>query len=83
MIHAEAKKGHLCSPPQGRRPVAGGRADGRCGRDCIEVMHQLAAAQAAIGKACEVIVQSHLETFVADTLQSGTEQDQRRRGGAS
>jgi len=52
-------------------------------RDCIEVMHQLAAAQAAIGKACEVIVQSHLETFVADTLQSGTEQDQRRRGGAS
>jgi DNA-binding FrmR family transcriptional regulator len=48
-------------------------------RYCIDVMHQLAAAQAAIGMAGEVIVRSHVEAFVADPIQSGNPRDQWRR----
>jgi DNA-binding FrmR family transcriptional regulator len=47
-------------------------------RYCIDVMHQLAAAQAAIGNAGEVIVQSYFETCLASTSQGSTPQDQRR-----
>jgi len=35
-------------------------------RYCIDLMHQLAAVQAAIGKVGEVILRSHVHTCVTD-----------------
>ena len=41
------------------------------GRDCAEVLIQLAAVRAAINKTCEVILKDHLEHCVADALSTG------------
>ena len=41
------------------------------GRDCTEVLIQLAAVRAAINKTCEVILEDHLEHCVADALSTG------------
>ena len=43
-------------------------------RDCIELMHQLDAVQAALGKTGEVVFRSHLQTWVNDALRTGDEQ---------
>jgi DNA-binding FrmR family transcriptional regulator len=40
-------------------------------RYCIDLMHQLAAVQAAIGKVGEIILGSHVQTCVADAMRSG------------
>lgn len=37
-------------------------------RACVDVVHQLAAAQAALGEAGEVLIRAHLERFVVDAL---------------
>lgn len=50
-------------------------------RYCIDVMHQLAAAQAAIGKAAEVVLRSHVQTSVSDALRSADERDCARKVG--
>jgi len=43
-------------------------------------MHQLAAVQAAISKAAEVILRSQVETYMADT---GRNRDERERASAA
>lgn len=48
-------------------------------RYCIDLMHQLAAVQAAIGKAAEVVLRSHVQTSVSDALRSGDERDCARK----
>lgn len=48
-------------------------------RYCIDLMHQLAAVQAAIGKAGEVILRSHVETYVADAVGSDDERERKRK----
>ena len=47
-------------------------------RTCIDLMHQLAAVQAAVGKAGEVILRSHIETHVADVARSRDERERKR-----
>ena len=44
-------------------------------RHSIELMHQLSAVQAAIGKAAEVVLRSHVQTSVSDAIRSGDERD--------
>ena len=41
------------------------------GRDCSEVLIQLAAVRSAINKTCEVILKDHLEHCIADAVESG------------
>ena len=48
-------------------------------RYCIDLMHQLAAVQAAIGKAAEVVLRSHVHTSVSDAIQSGDQRDCARK----
>lgn len=47
-------------------------------RDCVDLMHQLPAVQAAIGKAGEVILRSYMQSWVADALRSGDEWSSKR-----
>jgi CsoR family transcriptional regulator, copper-sensing transcriptional repressor len=48
-------------------------------RDCIDLMHQLVAVQAAIGKVGEVVLRSHVQAFVTDVIRSGDERECRRK----
>ncbi|MDR2572404.1 MAG: metal-sensing transcriptional repressor [Oscillospiraceae bacterium] len=41
------------------------------GRDCSEVLIQLAAVRAAINKTCEVILKDHLEHCIVDAVNTG------------
>ena len=41
------------------------------GRDCSEVLIQLAAVRSAINKTCEVILKDHLEHCIVDAVESG------------
>jgi len=41
------------------------------GRDCAEVLVQLAAVRSAINSTCEVILKDHLEHCIVDAVQSG------------
>ena len=47
-------------------------------RYCIELMHQLDAAQAGLGKVGEVVLRSHLQTCVTDAMQSGNQRECKR-----
>ena len=41
------------------------------GRDCSEVLIQLAAVRSAINRTCEVILKDHLEHCVVDAINTG------------
>ena len=41
------------------------------GRDCSEVLIQLAAVRSAIDKTCEVILKDHLEHCIVDAINTG------------
>ena len=46
---------------------------------CIELMHQLYAVPAAIGKAAEVVLRFHVQTSGSDTIRSGDEREYARK----
>jgi DNA-binding FrmR family transcriptional regulator len=79
MSHAETKKA-VCA--RLRRIAGQVQAVERmveADRSCLELMHQLAAVQAAIGKTAEVILRSHLQVFVSDAIPSGDERECARK----
>lgn len=41
------------------------------GRDCSEVLIQLAAVRSAINRTCEVILQDHMESCIVDAISTG------------
>jgi len=41
------------------------------GRDCSEVLIQLAAVRSAINKTCEVVLKDHLEHCIVDAIDTG------------
>ena len=41
------------------------------GRDCSEVLIQLAAVRSSINKTCEVILKDHLEHCIVDAIKTG------------
>ena len=41
------------------------------GRDCAEVLVQLAAVRGAINKICEIILKDHLEHCIVDAVETG------------
>jgi len=41
------------------------------GRDCSEVLIQLAAVRSAINKTCEVILKDHLDHCIVDAVENG------------
>ena len=44
------------------------------GRDCSEVLIQLAAVQSALGAASRVILKDHIEHCIVDAVETGDEQ---------
>lgn len=50
-------------------------------RRCIELMHQLDAVQAAIGKVGELVLRSHVKNWVADARRDGDEHEYATQGG--
>lgn len=61
---------------------AGGQIDGvtrmvEDGRYCMDLLTQIAAAQAALGKAAEMVLEQHIESCVTEAFASG-EEDKRR-----
>lgn len=46
-------------------------------RYCVDLLTQIAAAQAALGKAAEMVLEQHIESCVADAFASG--ETERRR----
>lgn len=47
-------------------------------RYCSDLVHQLAATQAAISMAGELILRSYLQTWVTDAIRSGDERECKR-----
>ena len=41
------------------------------GRDCTEVLIQLAAVRSAINKTCEVILKDHIDHCIVDAVENG------------
>lgn len=50
-------------------------------RYCVEVLHQLSAAQAALGQAAKRVLTSHVDTCVSAAMKSGTKEDRARKIG--
>ena len=48
-------------------------------RVCVDLMHQLGAVQAALGKVGKVVLHSHVETCVADALKSSSDRERQGR----
>ena len=48
-------------------------------RYCVDLMHQLTAVQAALGKVGKVVLKSHVETCVTDAIRNGDEHDRKRK----
>lgn len=48
-------------------------------RYCVDVLHQIASAQAALGQAGKVVLQSHVETCVADAMATGKPAERKRK----
>ena len=48
-------------------------------RYCVDLLHQLAAVQAALSKVAMVVLRSHVETCVTDAMRSGQESDRLRK----
>lgn len=47
-------------------------------RYCIDVLTQIAAVQAALGKVGEEVLKRHFETCVVDAVESGDEEERQR-----
>jgi CsoR family transcriptional regulator, copper-sensing transcriptional repressor len=48
-------------------------------RYCVDLMHLLAAVQAALGQVGQVVLKSHVETCVSDALRSGDRRQRQRK----
>src|SRR5262247_4053523 len=48
-------------------------------RYCVDVLLQIASAQAALGQAAKNVLRSHVETCVADAAASGKPIEQKRK----
>ncbi len=45
-------------------------------RYCIDIIHQVQAARAALGRVEEAVLQQHAETCIQDAITSGNSKDQ-------
>ena len=48
-------------------------------RYCIDILHQVAAVEAALHRAAAIILKNHLETCVADTFECRKQCDKREK----
>jgi len=48
-------------------------------RYCVDILLQIAAAQAALGQASKLVLRSHVETCVSDALASGKPAERRQK----
>jgi DNA-binding FrmR family transcriptional regulator len=49
------------------------------GAYCTDVLHQISAAQAALGRVGDIVLENHLDTCVSQAFQSGNERDRREK----
>ncbi len=59
--------------------VAGIQQMLEAGRDCVEVLHQLAAVQAALLETGRVILTEHVEAALEEVVASGDSRERRER----
>ena len=48
-------------------------------RYCVEVLHQIAAAEAALDRVGHLVLESHVETCVASAIESGRAKERREK----
>ena len=48
-------------------------------RYCVDVLHQIAAAEGALEKVGKIVLGAHVDTCVATALESGDPQERRRK----
>jgi DNA-binding FrmR family transcriptional regulator len=48
-------------------------------RYCVDVLLQIAAVQAALGRVGKLVLGTHVETCVSDALSSGDEEERRKK----
>ena len=48
-------------------------------RYCVDVLLQIASAEAALGQAAKAVLRSHVETCVTDAVASGKPTEQKRK----
>jgi DNA-binding FrmR family transcriptional regulator len=48
-------------------------------RYCVDVLLQIAAVQAALDRVGKIVLESHVETCVADALDSGSRRERRQK----
>ena len=48
-------------------------------RYCVDILLQIASAQAALGQAGKVIVRSHVETCVSEAIESGKPAERKQK----
>jgi len=48
-------------------------------RYCVDVLLQIASAEAALGQAAKAVLRSHVESCVADAVASGKPTEQKRK----
>jgi DNA-binding FrmR family transcriptional regulator len=48
-------------------------------RYCVDLMHQIAAVQAALGEVGKVVLESHVQRCVADAMRTGSAREKRRK----
>jgi DNA-binding FrmR family transcriptional regulator len=48
-------------------------------RHCVDILLQIASAQAALGQAGKVVLRSHVETCVSDALETGRPAERKQK----
>jgi DNA-binding FrmR family transcriptional regulator len=79
MLHGDAKKNVLARLRRVEGQVAGIQRMVDDEKYCVDVLLQVRAAQAALGKIGQMILASHIECCVAEAFESGTERERHRK----
>lgn len=79
MLHGEAKKKALARLRRVEGQVAGIQRMVEDEKYCVDVLLQVTAAQAALGKIGQMILASHIECCVADAFESGSDRERHQK----
>lgn len=79
MLHGSAKNKVLARLNRIRGQVDGVRGMVEGDRYCVDVLLQIASAQAALAQTAKMVLRAHVESCVADAVASGKPAEQKRK----
>jgi DNA-binding FrmR family transcriptional regulator len=79
MMNDETKKKVLTRLKRAEGQVAGIRRMVEQGEYCVDILTQIAAAQAALGQAGNQVLSRHIETCVAESFKTGSNADREQK----